>query len=75
MSVQTSSSAKSLISGYESYVNDGELNDFLALGGQTAPAVSPTPSILSFIGGSSATCGTAASIITGSAVGTIAKGC
>lgn len=75
MSIKTSSGAKSLISGYESYVDNGELNEFLSMGEQAAPAVSPTPSILSFIGTSSTACGTAASVITGSAVGTIAKGC
>lgn len=72
MPVSATPTRRSLIAGYESYVDSDEL---LTIGEHAAPAVSPTPAILSFIGGSSIACGTGASVITGSATGTLVSGC
>lgn len=66
---------ESLVSGYATYVNS---TDLMSLEAQTAaPAVTPGVSVavLSFIGQSSIACGTATSVVTGSAVGTITNGC
>ena len=59
----------SLIEGYRVYTSDAELSAEYAM---AAPAVSPTPSILSFIGESSLACGAAIGSIIG---GTVNKGC
>lgn len=69
----TTLSVDSLISGYETYASPAEfaLTDF-----DTAPALSPTPSIVSFFTASSAECVAFSVGITAGSVGTtLSAGC
>jgi hypothetical protein len=65
----TPATAETLIAGYRSYAGTQDLSTVT----ETAPAA--TPAILSFIGMSSLPCGSAISVIGGSAASTIAAGC
>lgn len=72
-STQTIAQSRNLVSGFGAYTTEIELQ--FAQDAQ-APAITPaTPPVLSFIATSTVGCGVAASVIGGSAVGSIASGC